>query len=75
MLFISVTDFFWFHLWLEVFRQMFKSLCCLMLQVFAVPVPLLRLAAVEGEDPEPFLLGLYPATRYQSLDSESSGAQ
>jgi len=45
-----------------------------MLQVFAMPVPVLRLAAVEGEDPEPSLFGLYPATHFQFLDLDSSGA-
>lgn len=44
-----------------------------MLQVFAMPVPVLWLAAAEGEDPEPFLLGLYPATCFQLLDLDSSG--
>lgn len=72
-LFYQYDCLFWLHFWLEVCRQRFKSPCCLMLQVFAMPVPVLWLAAADGEDSEPFLLGLYPATCFQLLDLDSFG--
>lgn len=43
--FISMMDLFGYIL-LGVFRQRFKSLCCLMLQVFALPV--LRICCERG---------------------------